>query len=142
MTYIGSDGAKHRPYMIHRALLGSIERFFGILTEHYGGIFPAWLAPEQARLLPISDDFIPYAKSVEKTLRDHNLRVTVDCEPDTIGAKIRHARQDGVLYMLVVGEREQDSGTVAVRRRGEGETGALPVSTFVEQLAAEVREKR
>lgn len=142
MTYIGSDGAKHRPYMIHRALLGSIERFFGILTEHYGGIFPAWLAPEQARLLPISDDFIPYAKSVQKSLRDQNLRVTVDCEPDTIGAKIRHARQDGVLYMLVVGEREQKSGTVAVRRRGKGETGAVPISTFVEQLTAEVHEKR
>ncbi|MFO7821425.1 MAG: threonine--tRNA ligase [Lentisphaeria bacterium] len=142
MTYIGSDGEKHRPYMIHRALLGSIERFFGILTEHYGGIFPAWLAPEQVRILPISDDFIDYAKNVENSLRKKQLRVTVDCESDTIGAKIRRARKEGVLYMLVVGEREKESDTVAVRRRGEGETGAVPVETFAEQLSAEVREKR
>ena len=142
MTYIGSDGDKHRPYMIHRALLGSIERFFGILTEHYGGIFPAWLAPEQARVLPISDDFIEYAETVKSRLQKEQLRVTVDVDSDTIGAKIRRARKDGILYMLIVGEREQENGTVAVRQRGEGDQGAIPVDTFVDQLTAEVRDKR
>ncbi|MFW6414518.1 MAG: threonine--tRNA ligase [Verrucomicrobiota bacterium] len=139
MTYIGDDGQKHRPYMIHRALLGSIERFFGILTEHYGGVFPAWLAPEQGRILPVSDNFIEYAHEVEKQLKGYKLRVEVDKESDTIGAKIRRARNDGLLYMLIVGEKEESGKKVAVRKRGEGQLGTMSVNKFADKLIEEAR---
>lgn len=142
MTYIGSDGGKHRPYMVHRALLGSIERFFGILTEHYGGSFPAWLAPEQARVLPVGESFKAYAEAVCAELRTPGFRVVVDAESDTVGAKIRRARNDRICYMLVVGEREQQSGEVAVRSREQGELGSMGVAAFAERLAKEIREKK
>lgn len=139
MTYIGDDGQKHRPYMIHRALLGSIERFFGILTEHYGGVFPVWLAPEQCRILPVSDNFSEYAQEVEKQLKGYKIRADVDNESDTIGAKIRRARNDGLRYMLIVGEQELENRQVAVRKRGEGQTGTMPVNEFAEMLIAEMQ---
>jgi threonyl-tRNA synthetase len=125
LTYIGEDGQKHRPYMVHRALLGSLERFFGILIEHYSGAFPLWLAPEQVRLLPITEDQLEYAKEIAAKLREMDVRVNVDVRSDKIGAKIRKARLDKTCYMLVVGQREQENGQVAVRKRGENSNGEV-----------------
>lgn len=142
MSYIGPDGQKHQPYMVHRALLGSIERFFGILTEHYAGAFPLWLAPEQVRILPVSDTFIDYARNVEKRLRAHQLRVNVDVEADTVGAKIRRARNERIPYMLIVGEREQEADEVSPRNRAEGELDACSVDTIIQRLTAEVDSKQ
>ena len=142
MTYVGADGKRHRPYMVHRALLGSLERFFGILVEHYGGAFPVWLAPVQARVLPIGETFAGYAEEVCAELRQKGIRATVDRDADTIGAKIRRARNARLPYMLVVGQREQESSQVAVRKRGEGEQGACPVQTFVEKITAEIAHKQ
>ena len=125
LSYIGEDGQKHRPYMVHRALLGSLERFFGILIEHYAGAFPLWLAPEQVRVLPITEDQLEYAKGIATKLREMDVRVNVDVRSDKIGAKIRKARLDKTCYMLVVGQREQDNGQVAVRKRGENSNGEV-----------------
>ncbi len=137
MTYIGADGAKHRPYMVHRALLGSLERFFGILVEHYAGAFPVWLAPEQVRLLPVSDNFLNYAKQVNERLRAAGIRSQLDTEADTVGAKIRRARNERLPYMLVIGGEEQESGTVAVRSRQQGEIGRWSVEDFVKTICDE-----
>ena len=142
MTYVGADGKRHRPYMVHRALLGSLERFFGILVEHYGGAFPVWLAPEQTRVLPISETFVAYADQVCDDLRRHGIRVKVDRDADTIGAKIRRARNARLPYMLVIGQREQDSSEVAVRKRGEGELGSCSLQAFVERIMTEIDRKQ
>ncbi len=142
MTYVGSDGQKHRPYMVHRALLGSIERFFGVLVEHHAGAFPAWLAPEQVRILPVGEDFAEYAKSVEQQCRQADLRVSVDLEADTLGAKIRRARNERIPYILVVGEREQQAQQVGVRTRKDGDIGAVAVSECIERIKTEVDEKQ
>ena len=136
MTYIGEDGAQHRPYMVHRALLGSIERFFGILVEHYAGAFPVWLSPVQAVLIPIVDRHVPYAESVAQRLRESGLRVEIDDSSDRMGAKIRNAQMEKVPYMLVVGDREIEAGQVNVRLRNEDVLGAMAVDAFV-QLATE-----
>ncbi len=142
MTYVGSDGQRHRPFMVHRALLGSIERFFGILTEHYAGAFPTWLAPEQVRLLPVGESFVDYARTVAVHLRRHGLRVAVDGEADTVGAKIRRGRNERIPYLLVVGAREQESGEVSARSRADGELGTLTVEAFVQQALADLRDKK
>jgi threonyl-tRNA synthetase len=141
MAYVGADGQRHQPYMVHRALLGSIERLFGILTEHYAGAFPLWLAPEQVRILPVSDAFAPYARTVCESLKKHLIRVTVDVEADTVGAKIRRARNDRVPYMLIVGERESGNGTVSVRSRAEGELGETAVEELAGKLLLQINEK-
>ncbi len=132
MTYVGEDGAEHRPYMVHRALLGSIERFFGILVEHYAGAFPVWLAPEQARVIPIADRHIEYARQVEEQLRQARIRVNVDASASRMNAKIREAQLQKVPYMLVVGDQEAEAGTVAVRLRGKNrQLGVLSVDDFI-----------
>ncbi len=131
MTYVGEDGLEHRPYMVHRALLGSIERFFGILVEHYAGAFPIWLCPEQARLIPIADRHIDYAREIEERLRKAGIRVTTDVSASRMNAKIREAQLMKIPYMLVVGDREAENGTVAVRLRSEQNLGALPVDAFI-----------
>jgi threonyl-tRNA synthetase len=136
LTYTGADNAEHQPVMIHRALMGSFERFIGILTEHYAGEFPLWLAPVQALLLPISDRHTEYAEQVATELRAAGLRVEVDGRTESTGRKIRDGELRKVPYLLVVGDREADSGAVGVRRHGEGDLGALPVAEF----AAQVRE--
>jgi len=138
MTYIGEDGQAHRPYMIHRALLGSIERFFGILVEHYAGDFPVWLAPVQARILPISKDNLDYARTVAGELAGAGIRAEVDERNEKIGAKIRDSELQKVPYMLVVGRRDQEAGTVSVRRRGEGDQGAMERPAFLQKILAEV----
>ncbi len=140
LSYIGEDGEKHRPYMVHRALFGSIERFFGILVEHYSGAFPVWLAPEQVRVLPLSEDQIPAAGELAAELRKENIRVTGDFKSGKIGAKIRNAQMDKIPYMLVLGAKEVESGTVAVRDR----TGAQETMTridFIEKLKNAVQSK-
>jgi threonyl-tRNA synthetase len=131
LTYVGPDGQEHRPYMVHRALLGSIERFFGILIEHYAGAFPAWLAPEQVRVLPLTDAQIPQAQELAATLRAQDVRVSVDERSDKIGAKIRRAQSEKVPFMLVLGAREAEAGTVAVRTREGGDQGAMPLDAFL-----------
>ena len=140
LSYIGSDGQKHQPYMVHRALLGSLERFFGILIEHYAGAFPTWLAPEQVRILPISEKFEDYAKQVDAQLRAQRIRTGIDLEADPIGGKIRRARGQRIPYLLVVGEKELENGSVAVRSRAQGEEGAVPVQDFIDRVQKEIVE--
>lgn len=139
MTYIASDGSRKRPYMIHRALLGSIERFFGVLVEHYAGAFPVWLAPVQVKLLPILDKHHDYADKVAEKLREHDIDVEIDSRNEKIGFKIREARLEKVPYILVIGDKEVESNSVAVRSRKEGELGAIEVDAFVERIVEEVR---
>ncbi len=141
MTYVGQDGLKHRPFMVHRALLGSLERFFGILVEHYAGAFPVWLAPEQVRILPISEKFVAYADSLAAKLKANRIRYTVDDAADTIGGKIRRARNQRIPFLLVVGEREEAAGEVAVRSRAKGEEGACKFDDFLARLKKEIEEK-
>jgi len=131
MAYVGEDGQEHRPYMVHRALLGSLERFFGILVEHYAGAFPVWLAPEQARLIPIADRHVDYALQIEAELRKAKLRVKTDASAARMNAKIREAQLQKVPYMLVIGDQEVAAGAVAVRLRSGKNLGALPVGEFV-----------
>lgn len=134
IEYVGSDNKPHRPIMVHRAILGSFERFFGILVEHYAGAFPLWLAPLQAMVLPISDRFNEQARSVEQLLRTDGFRVDADTRSEKIGAKIRDAQLRKIPFMLVIGEREAESGTVAVRDRLKGDIGAVPVGEFSARL--------
>ena len=142
MTYVGADGQKHRPYMVHRALLGSLERFFGILIEHYAGKFPLWLAPEQVRILPISEKFTDYARDLEKKLQAKHIRCSVDVEADPIGGKIRRGRDMRIPYLLVVGEREAAAGEVAVRSRDKGEEGAMKFDDVLARLEKEIEDKQ
>jgi len=142
LEYVGKDNATHRPVMIHRAPFGSMERFMGILIEHFAGAFPLWLAPEQARVMPVSDRFSDYGKRVEAELRAAGFRVTGDYRPEKIGYKIREAQVEKIPYMLVVGEKEQTAATVAVRDRVAGDMGAISVAELVKRLAEEVKEKR
>ena len=138
LTYIGADGKEHQPYMVHRALLGSIERFFGILIEHYAGAFPLWLAPEQVRVLPVSDKALDYAKKVQSALKAKGYRVDVDASPDKLGAKIREATMQKVPYQVVVGPRDEAAGTISVRSRADGDLGAMGLDAFAAKLEAEV----
>ena len=142
MCYIGEDGDKHRPVMVHRTVFGSIERFIGILTEHFAGAFPTWLAPVQARVLPITDKFNDYAYEVASKLEAAGVRVEVDSRNEKIGYKIRESQMQKVPYMLVVGEKEATSGTVGLRKRGEGDLGAVDVDQFVADIAAEIKERK
>lgn len=134
IEFVGNDNKPHRPIMVHRAILGSFERFFGILVEHYAGAFPVWLAPLQAIVLPISDRFNDQARAVEQALRGDGHRVEADLRSEKIGAKIRDAQLKKIPFMLVIGEREAEAGTVAVRDRLKGDTGAVPVAEFSARL--------
>ena len=139
--YIAEDGQEHRPFMVHRAVYGSIERFFGILIEHYAGALPLWLAPVQAVVIPIADRHVPFAKSVRAALLGRRLRAEVDDGGDRMGAKIRKAQLQKVPYMLVVGDREQEAGQVSVRHRALGDLGAVDLAAVVERLATERDER-
>jgi len=142
MTYVGEDGQAHRPYMVHRTLLGSWERFFGVLIEQYAGAFPVWLAPEQARVVPIADRHVEYAKQVEAALRQAHIRASTDASASRMNAKIREAQLMKVPYVLVVGDEEMEDGTVAVRLRGKNrQLGVLPVADFVAYVEKAVAEK-
>jgi threonyl-tRNA synthetase len=139
LEYVGEDNRPHRPVMVHRALFGSIERFFGILIEQYTGAFPMWLAPVQAAVLPITDRVNDYAESVAKSLRESGLRVEVNTRGDKIGAKIRNAQLQKIPFMLVLGDREMEEGKVAVRERTRGDVGAMPLEEFREMALRLVR---
>ena len=139
MVYMGADGQEHRPYMVHRALLGSLERFFGILIEHYAGAFPLWLAPVQALLIPVTDKQAAAAKDVAAKLRAKDIRVVVDERAEKMGAKIRDAQMQKIPYMLVLGGREIENGTVSVRGRVAGDLGPMPLDAFIEKMDAERR---
>jgi len=138
MTYVAADGSRKRPYMIHRALLGSIERFFGVLLEHHAGAFPVWLAPVQARILPILDKHHEFAEQVAAKLRDRDVDVEIDTRNEKIGFKIREAQLEKIPYMLVIGDKEVENGAVAVRSRKEGDLGSMDVDAFVEKIVAEI----
>ncbi len=140
LSYIGEDGKEHQPYMVHRALLGSLERFFGILIEHYAGAFPVWLAPEQVRVLPITTGQREYARGIEARLRELDIRVTVDDDSEKLGAKIRRAQLEKVPFMLVVGGRDAEAGVVSVRSREAGDQGAMTLEAFIERLKAAMTE--
>ncbi len=141
LTYIGEDGKEHRPFMVHRALLGSIERFFGILIEHYAGEFPLWLAPTQVAIVPVSQNYLDYANSVAAELTKNNIRCEVDERNEKIGYKIRDWELKKVPYMLIVGEKEKESSLVSVRKHKEGDKGALALSEFIDKIATEIKNK-
>lgn len=141
LEYTGEDGQKHRPVMIHRVVYGSIERFIGILIEHYAGAFPAWLAPNQVRVMPITDKQREYAKEVNDKLEKLGFRTKLDDRNEKIGYKIREAQMQKVPFMLVIGEKEAEAGTVAVRQRGQGDLGAMPLDEFIAKLQHDVDNK-
>lgn len=137
LTYVGSDGKEQRPYMVHRALLGSLERFFGILIEHYAGAFPLWLAPEQVRVLPVTDNQNTYADKVYAMLKEAGFRPGVDSRSERVGAKIRLAQTEKIPYMLIVGPKEVEEGTVSVRARIGGDQGAMRIEDLLSRLNGE-----
>lgn len=142
LTYVGSDGEKHRPIIIHRVIFGSIERFIGILIEHFAGKFPLWLAPEQVRLLTVTEKFVPYAEKVSEELAKHGIRVKVDARNEKIGYKLRQGRNERVSYLAVIGEREAEADTLSVRSSKEGDLGSLSIDKFIDALCDEIATKK
>ena len=139
LTYTGQDGEKHRPIMIHRVVFGSIERFIGILTEQFAGKFPLWLAPVQVKILPISDKYMPYCKKMYDMLFKAGIRVEIDSRSEKIGYKIREAQMEKVPYMLVLGEKEENSGMISVRTRDDGDLGEIAPDKFLEELEEKIK---
>jgi threonyl-tRNA synthetase len=140
--YVGQDGEKHRPIMIHRVVYGSIERFMAILIEHFGGKFPAWLAPEQVRILPITDRHLAYAQEIEKVLKEHGIRVHIDDRNEKTGWKVRQAQVERIPYMLVIGDREMEDKTVALRLRDKEKTKVLDLAEFADKLGEEIHSRQ
>ena len=141
LSYVGEDGQKHRPAVIHRVIYGSIERFMAVLIEHFAGAFPVWLSPQQVTVLPITEKFHQYAKDVTARLWTAGVRVEADLRNEKVGYKIREAQMQKVPYMLVVGEKEESAGAVAVRERSSGEVGTMKIEDFIEKIKLEIREK-
>lgn len=141
LTYVGTDGEKHRPIVIHRVAFGSIERFIGILIEHFAGKFPTWLAPQQVRILPITDRHVEYAESLANKMRDKNIKVEVDNRNEKIGYKIREAQLQKVPYMLIVGDKELENKEISVRSRDKGELGSQNLDDFIEQVISEIKNR-
>jgi len=141
LEYVAEDGSRKRPVAIHRAIFGSFERFVGILTEHFAGAFPVWLSPVQAAVLPITDDHLEYASRVHGDMKRSGIRVELDDRREKIGYKIRDWESKKVPYMLVVGERERSSGSVAVRQHKKGDIGSMGLSTFIEKIKDEIKRK-
>jgi threonyl-tRNA synthetase len=142
LTYVGQDNEKHRPVVLHRAMYGSIDRFIGILVEHYAGAFPTWLAPIQVRLMTINEAHAAYAEKVKERLLQAGLRVELDVRNEKIGYKIREAQMQKIPYMLVIGEKEAADGTLSVRKRGVGDEGSFTVDQFLEKITAEIAEHK
>ncbi|MBO8171834.1 MAG: threonine--tRNA ligase [Bacillaceae bacterium] len=142
LTYVGQDNEKHRPVVIHRAIMGSIDRFLGILIEHYGGAFPLWLAPVQAVVLPIADAHVEYAQKLADQMKEVGIRVEVDARNEKIGYKIREAQMQKIPYMLVVGDKEVESESVSLRKRGEGDLGARKADDVIKQMIEEIEQKK
>ena len=142
LTYIGADGQKHTPVMLHRAVYGSLERFLGIVIEHFAGAFPLWLAPEQMLIIPVSEKFDAYARKRHAELLDKGIRCTVDLSGDRVGYKIRNAALQKLPYVIVVGQKESENGTINVRSRDEGELGEMTLEAFVEKIGPDLAPKR
>ena len=142
LTYIGEDDEEHRPVMIHRAIFGSIERFLGILIEHFAGAFPTWLAPVQAKVIPVSQDQHDYADKIRSELQDADIRAEMDIRDEQVSYKIREAQVQQIPYMLIVGSREEESGTVSVRHRRDGDKGEFSLKEFIEDVKVEIAEKK
>lgn len=142
VSYVGEDGQAHRPFLVHRALLGSLERFFGVLIEHYGGAFPLWLAPEQIRILSLTDKQNDYARHVSDELRKADFRVGLDGSSGKIGAKIRSAQIEKIPYMVIIGPKEVEAGNISVRSRSDGDQGTLSIAEFTQKLKDEERERK
>lgn len=142
LEYIGSDGGKHRPIVIHRVIFGSIERFIGILIEHFAGKFPVWLSPIQVKVLPISDSFMEYGHEVIDKLRKYGIRCEIDNRSEKIGYKIREARNERVPYMIIVGEKEKNNGNISLRSRDMGEEGSTSLEEFITRVLKEDQEKK
>ena len=141
LEYIGADGEKHRPIMIHRVVFGSIERFIGILTEHFAGAYPTWLAPVQVKLLPIADRHLDYLYNVKKALEAKGVRCEIDDRSEKMGFKIRAAQLEKVPYMIIAGDKDIENGTISVRSRKDGEQGAMTLDAFVENIMEEIETK-
>ena len=141
LEYMGSDGQKHRPVVIHRAPFGSLERFIGVLIEHYAGEFPLWLAPVQVAVIPVSQNFVDYSKSVLNALKENNIRAEMDERNEKIGYKIRDWETKKVPYMLILGEKEQTSGSISVRKHRKGDLGSLSLSEFIDNITIEIKNK-
>jgi threonyl-tRNA synthetase len=141
MTYVGSDNKRHRPYMIHRALLGSIERFTGVLLEHYAGALPVWLSPVQVRIIPISETHLPYSKELQVKLRSEGLRVEIDDRQERLNAKIRDAELQKIPYTVVIGDKEVQEGKLSVRSKKEGNLGSMSLEDFIQHLKERIRNK-
>ena len=139
LTYINADGQPQRPYMVHRALLGSMERFFGVLIEYYAGAFPVWLAPVQAILIPIADRHVEYAYQMARKLKGSGLRVKVDDRNERMNAKIRDAQMQKIPYMLVVGDKEMEQSGVALRLRSGENPGPMPLESFLEKAGQDIQ---
>ena len=141
LEYIGPDSQPHRPVMIHRAPFGSLERFVGVLIEHFAGAFPTWLSPEQVRFLPIADRHIPFCEELKTRLVEAGVRATVDGRSEKTGKKVAESQVEKVAYMIVVGDRDIEAGNVAVRHRDRGDLGPRPVEQFVTELLAEIAQR-
>jgi threonyl-tRNA synthetase len=141
MVYVGADGKEHRPYMIHRALLGSWERFFGLLIEHYAGAFPTWLAPMQVKIIPVADRHIDHAKKIIAELKRNGIRAEVDDRSERMNLKIRQAQLEKIPYMIVIGDKEAADNSVSVRRRSGEQLPTQPLASFIEILAAEITDR-
>ena len=141
LEYVGEDGLKHRPVMIHRVVLGSIERFIGVITEHYAGAFPLWLAPVQVKVLPVTERAHEYANAINQRLNDANLRSEADLRSEKLGYKIREAQMEKIPYMLVVGDRDMENGTVSVRTRKGDDLGAMTPDQFLAKCLTEIAAK-
>ena len=141
LTYVGADGEKHRPVMIHRVVFGSIERFIGIITEHFAGAFPLWLAPVQVRIMTITDRADEAAKKLQAELEDAGIRTEIDLRNEKIGFKIREAQMQKIPYMLVLGDKEAENGVVAVRSRKDGDVGTMTSADLIAKLQEEVATK-
>jgi len=141
MKYTAEDGQPHKPYMVHRALLGSMERFFGILIEHYGGAFPVWLSPIQATAIPIADRHLDYAQEVVDKLKAAGIRAELDSRSERMNAKIRDAQKQKVPYMLIIGDQEMESGQVALRLRSGENPGPMPLDDFLAKAKQDIADK-
>ena len=139
LTYVGEDGEKHRPVMLHRTVLGSMDRFIGILTEHFAGAFPTWLAPVQVKMIPITEKQKDYAEEVAAKMKAQGVRVEVDARSEKMGYKIREGQMQKIPYLLIVGDKEMSSGQVAVRHRKAGDQGAVPVDEFIQNIVEEIQ---
>ena len=139
LEYIGQDGEKHRPAMIHRAIYGSLERFIAVLIEHYAGAFPLWLSPVQVKILPINDDVLEYSKEIEKTLLNEKIRVEIDFRQEKVGYKIREAQLEKIPYMLIIGNEEKEAKNISVRSRDNGDLGKLNLDDFIKKIKDEIK---